>query len=432
MRIRGWLSASAAALGVWSAGLFALSNRDAAAGDWPRFRGPNGSAVVDAPIATEWGDAKNLTWKTELPGPGSSSPIVVGDRVFVTCYSGYGDGKGTGSADQLVRHLLCLSLHDGKQLWAQTVTGGPREDAYSGFIREHGYATSTPVSDGKRVYVFYGKSGVLAYDLDGNQLWKTSVGTGSAAMQWGSGASPILYKNLVIVNAAAESKSVVALDAETGKEVWKQPAPNVYQSWSTPVLVDAPEGKTELVLSAPYEVWGFDPDTGKFLWFAEAIEDQTICGSLVARDGVVYAVGGRSGSAVAVRAGGKDDVSKTHTLWKGSLAAYVPSPVLAGDRIFCVSERGILGCLNATDGKQIFQQRLRDAGGIYASPVAVGDKLLCVTRRNGTLVVSAQTGETLGVNKFSDDTDFNASPAIVDQRVLLRSNKAVYCIAPVK
>ena len=432
MRIRNWLGASAAAVGVWSAGVLGVFSRDAEAGDWPRFRGPNGSAVVDAPIATEWSDAKNLAWKAEMPGPGSSSPIVVGDRVFVTCYSGYGDGKGTGGAESLVRHLICLSLHDGKQLWSQTATGGPREDGYSGFIREHGYATSTPASDGKRVYVFFGKSGVIAFDLDGNQLWKTSVGTGSAAMQWGSGASPILYKNMVIVNAAAESKSVVALDAETGKQVWTQPAPNVYHSWATPVLVDAPEGKTELVLSAPYEVWGFDPDTGKFLWFAEAIEDQTICGSLVARDGVVYAVGGRGGSAVAVRAGGKDDVSKTHTLWKGSLSAYVPSPVLSGDRIFCVSERGILGCLNAKDGKQIFQQRLRDAGGIYASPVAVGDKLLCVTRRNGTMVISAQTGETLTVNKFSDDTDFNASPAIVDQRLLLRSNKAVYCVAPAK
>lgn len=426
MRIRHWICAAAVTLGLGAAGVGSLETARAA--DWLRFRGPNGSAVYDGPVATEWSETKNLAWKTPLPGPGSSSPIVVGDKVFLTCYSGYGAAGAGSDPEQLVRHLVCLSLKDGKQLWSQTTTGGPREDGYQGFIQEHGYATSTPVSDGKRVYVFYGKSGVVAYDLDGNQVWKTSVGTGSAAMRWGSGASPIVYKNLVIVNAAAESKAVIALDSETGKEVWKQEAPNVYQSWSTPVLVEAPEGKTELVLSAPYEIWGFDPDTGKFLWFAEAIEDQTICGSVVARNGVVYAVGGRSGSAVAVKAGGKDDVTKTHTVWKGSLSAYVPSPVLAGDRIYCVSERGILGCLNATDGKQVFQQRLRDAGGIYASPVVVGDKLLCVTRRNGTLIVSATTGETLGVNKFDDSTDFNASPAIVDGRMLLRSNKAIYCI----
>ncbi|MFO0869486.1 MAG: PQQ-binding-like beta-propeller repeat protein [Pirellulales bacterium] len=397
--------------------------------DWPRFRGPNGAAVTTEQVPATWGDEQNLAWKVPLPGPGSSSPIVVGDRIFVTCYTGYGAGAG-GELNQLKRHLLCLSLKDGSRLWEQTVTGGPIEDGFSGFLREHGYATSTPVSDGQRVFVFYGKSGVIAYDLEGKQLWQTSVGTGSAANRWGSGASPIVFENRVIVNAAAEGRAIVALDAATGQEVWKSPADNIYQSWSTPVLVDAPEGRTEMVVSAPYELWGFDPATGKFLWFAEAIEDQTICGSLVARDGVVYAVGGRGGSAVAVRAGGRDDVTKTHTVWKGSLSSYVPSPVLAGERIFCVNERGILGCLGSKDGKQIFQQRLRDAGGIYASPVVAGDKLLVVTRRNGTLVVSATgQGELLGTNKFSDDTDFNASPAIVGGRLLLRSNKALYCVS---
>lgn len=420
----------------WLAGvsLLCFTTGVADAADWLRFRGPNGSAVSNDSAPTEWGDHTNLAWKVELPGPGSSSPIVVGDRVFVTCYSGYGaGGEGNESIEKLTRHLLCLSLADGKLLWTRQVAGGPREDAYSGFIRDHGYATSTPASDGRRVFVFFGKSGMLAYDLDGQELWRTSVGTGSAANRWGSGASPIVYQNLVIVNAAAESKSVIALDGETGKEVWKSPADNVYQSWSTPVLVDTPDGQTEMVLSAPYELWGFEPSTGKFLWFAEAIEDQTICGSVVARDGVVYAVGGRGGSAVAVRAGGKDDVTKTHTVWKGSLSSYVPSPVLAGDKIFCVSERGILGCLNANDGKQVFQQRLRDAGGIYASPVAIGDKLLFVTRRNGTLVVATTgSGAVLATNKFSDDTDFNASPAVANGRILLRSNKAIYCVAAPK
>lgn len=429
---REWVSRSSRWLagGVLAGGIVDATWTPSSAADWWRFRGPNGSAVANEKIPENWGDEKNLTWKAELPGPGSSSPIVVGDKIFVTCYTGYGTNAERGAAENLIRHLLCLSLKDGQLLWDQSISGGSTEDGFSGFLREHGYATSTPVSDGQRVFVFYGKAGVIAYDLNGQRLWQTSVGTGSAANRWGSGASPIIYKDLVIVNAAAESKSIIALDGVTGKQVWKSPADNIYQSWSTPVLVDLPEGGVEMVLSAPYELWGFNPATGKFLWYADAIEDQTICGSAVARDGVVYAVGGRGGSAVAVKCGGKDDVSKTHTLWKGSLSAYVPSPVLAGERIFCVSERGILGCLNVKDGKQIFQSRLRDAGGIYASPAVFGDRLLIVTRRNGTLVLDVHgSGEVLTTNKFTDDSDFNASPVVADERLLLRSNKALYCVA---
>ena len=169
---------------------------------------------------------------------------------------------------------------------------------------------------------------------------------------------------------------------------------------------------------------------GEFLWFAEGIQDSTICGSLVARDGIVYAVGGRSGSAVAVKAGGRDDVSKSHVVWKKSLSSYVPSPVLAGDRILSVNERGIVGCLDAKTGEQLFQQRLSNAGGVYASPVVIGGKAYIVTRENGTFVMDLSgKGEVLTQNKLDDETDFNASPAVADGKLLLRSNRSLYCIA---
>lgn len=402
------------------------------AGDWTRFRGPNGSAVSDARgVPTEWGDSKNLAWKTELPGPGSSSPIIVGDRVFVTCYTGYGTSRAApGDLSQLQRHLICISLSDGKVLWDRPISAKQPEDRFNGFLRDHGYATSTPVSDGEQVFVFFGKSGVLAFDLDGNQLWQSPVGNGSGMNGWGSGSSPILYGNTVIVNAAAEAKSLIAFDKKTGKEAWRSDASNIYGSWATPVLVDAPKGKTELVMNAPYEMWGFDPDNGDFLWFAEGVQDMTICGSLVARDGIVYAIGGRSGSAVAVKAGGRDDVSKSHVLWKKSLSSYVPSPVLAGDRILSVNERGLVGCLSAKTGEQLFQQRLGNAGGVYASPVVIDDKAYIVTRQNGTFVLDLKgKGEVLAENTFKDDTDFNASPAVTDGKLLLRSNRALYCVA---
>ena len=403
------------------------------AADWTRFRGPNGSAVSEAKkVPTEWSDTKNLAWKTELPGPGSSCPIIVGERVFVTCYSGYGvSRRDAGDVKQLQRHLICVSLKDGKILWDKSVVSNHSEDRFSGFLQDHGYATSTPVSDGELVFVFFGKSGVLAFDFEGKQLWQTSVGTGSGMNGWGSGSSPILHRNTVIVNAAAESKSLIALDKKTGKEAWRADASSIHGSWATPVLVETSQGKTELALNAPSEMWGFDPDNGDFLWFAEGIQDNTICGSLVARDGIVYAVGGRSGSAVAVTAGGRDDVSKSHVVWKKSLRSYVPSPVLAGEHILSVNnDGGVLTGLSVKTGEQVFQHRLSNAGSIYASPVVIDGKIYVVTRRNGTFVVGVTGSKVavLGENHFEDETDFNASPAVTDGKLLLRSNRALYCI----
>lgn len=401
--------------------------------DWSRFRGPNGSAVSDArEVPTDWSDSKNLAWKTELPGPGSSSPIIVGDRVFVTSYSGYGTSRAAGDIKQLKRHLICVSLKDGQILWDKTVAAKQPEESYNRMLGEHGYATSTPVSDGEHVFVFFGRSGVLAFDLDGKQLWQSFVGSGASKSNWGSASSPILYRNTVIVNASAEAMSLIALDKKSGKEVWRSDASSIHGSWATPVLVDVPNGKSELVLSAPYEMWGFDPDNGEFLWFADGVQDETICGSLVARDGIVYAVGGRSGSAVAVKAGGRDDVSKSHLLWKKSLRSYVPSPVLVGEHILSVNnEGGVLTGLSTKSGEQAFQQRLSNAGGVYASPVVIDGKVYVVTRRSGTFVVgvSGSRATVLSENKFDDETDFNASPAVTDGKLLLRSNRALYCIA---
>ena len=167
----------------------------ASAADWPRFRGPNGTGIArDAKPPTTWSDTKNLKWKTALPGAGASSPIVWGERVFVTCYS--------GDVPKLQRHLVCVNRRDGRILWSKTVAATQSEDEMGGRIGEHGYASHTPVTDGERVYVFFGKSGVFAFDFNGTQLWQAGVGTASNEKHWGSASSLILYKNLVIVTAS--------------------------------------------------------------------------------------------------------------------------------------------------------------------------------------------------------------------------------------
>ena len=214
------------------------------------------SPPPDAQPAITWSDSQNVKWKVALPGPGSSSPIVSGERVFVTCYTGYGDGSSGGSPDQLQRHLLCLERQTGKILWDKSVPAELPEDPFSGYLTEHGYASSTPVTDGERVYVFFGKTGALAFDFEGKQLWKVNLGKQSSNRRWGSGASPVLYKNMVIVNAAEESRSVRALDKLTGKEVWKAEADSLELCFGTPMLVDGEGGRTDLALAVPGEVVG--------------------------------------------------------------------------------------------------------------------------------------------------------------------------------
>lgn len=412
------------------------------ASDWRQFRGPNGSgiAAADATPATTWSDAQNLKWKVALPGPGSSCPIVVGERVFVTCYSGYGDGGG--SPDKLQRHLVCVDRATGKILWDKSVPAELPEDPFSGYLTEHGYASSTTVTDGERVYVFFGKTGALAFDLEGKQLWQVNLGKLSNNRRWGSGASPVLYKDSVIVNAGGESRSVRALDKLTGKELWKAEADSLDLCFGTPMLVDGEGGRIDLVLALPGEVWGLNPDTGKLRWFAETGIDGNVSPSVVAADGVVFVTGGfpRQGSA-AVRAGGKGDVAKTHLLWSSQNASYVPSPVVHNGHLFVVSDQGFATCMEAKTGKVIYKERLPGAsetgrGGkpFYASPVLANGQLYAVSRRNGAFVIEAKPEfKLVAQNKLArDDSDFNATPALVGRQLFLRSNRTLYCIESVQ
>ncbi|RPI76852.1 MAG: serine/threonine protein kinase [Planctomycetaceae bacterium] len=417
--------------------LFLLSIAIAApviAADWPRFRGVNGSGTSDTKnLPREWSDAAGVVWKTELPGPGASSPIVIGDQIFVTSYRGV-TTSDAGDLSKLEYVLSSFDAKTGQLQWQQIEHAKPGEDRYEGFLASHGYASSTPTSDGKRVFAFYGKSGVYAYDLQGRKLWSQDVGKGSAPVNWGSANSPIIYKNLLIVPAASESKTLFAFDVETGKEAWKITADGFYGTWTTPGLVTVATGKQELVMSVPHEIWGIDPETGEFLWFCEGIRDDGVCTSVVIEGDMVYAVGGRGGSAVAVRAGGKDDVTKTHVKWTKSIGSYVTSPVIQGDHLYWVNDRGLAICLSLADGATVFQSRVPDAGQTYASVLAADGKLYAVTRQNGTFVLAASPKfELLARVVFAPAEEiFNASPAVSDGHLLLRSDKYLYCVGGAK
>ncbi len=417
--------------------------RPLAAAEWPQFRGPDGLGIsADANVATQWSESKNLKWKTRLPGPGSSSPIVWGPHVFVTCYSGYGLSRSNpGNIQELVRHLICIDRENGKVVWKQTVKAEMPEDAFSGMgVPEHGYASNTPATDGERLFVFFGKTGVLAFDLKGNQLWQVNVGKESSNRRWGSSASLTLYKDTVIVNASEESQSIRALDKITGKEVWKSEASSLELTYGTPLLVPLAGDGKELVIGVPNEVWGLNPDTGRLKWYAETGLDGNVSPSPVAANGIAYIFGGyHNTSSVAIRTGGKGDVTDTHTLWTSRHASYVPSPVIHNEKLYWASDQGIAFCADPKTGKTIYRERLSrtmGSGGrrggkpFYASAVAVGNKLIYVSRKGGTYVLAAKPEfEQLAHNEFdTDESDFNASLAISDGQLFLRSNRFLYCI----
>jgi len=262
------------------------------AADWPRFLGPTGTAVVKkAAVPLTWSDSENMTWKADMPGPGSSSPIVVGDKVFLTCWSGYGDKDGAKDMSKLQRHLVCLSLKDGSKLWESTVKPTAEEDPYEGFITEHGYATSTPVSDGEHVYVFFGKTGALAFDMTGKQIWHTPLGTGSSGRRWGSGGSPILNGDTLIVNATDESKALVALDKKTGNQLWKATGDKIELAYSIPSVIET-NGRTDIVFPIADELWGLSPETGKLRWYATHGLPGNISPALIQDGDIVYLFGG--------------------------------------------------------------------------------------------------------------------------------------------
>ena len=405
------------------------------ADDWTRFRGVNGTGVSDSTmLPTSWSDSENIAWKVELPGAGSSSPIVTGDRIFVTCYSGYGIGR-EGSADQLVRHLICVDGTQGKILWDKTVPAGDREDPYQGYISEHGYASNSATTDGTHVFVFHGKSGVFAYDMEGSELWNHSVGKESSNRQWGSAASLVLLDNKLIVNASEESRAVIALDKVSGQEIWKAEASALELSYGTPAAVNRDDGKTELVLAVPGEVWGLNSDTGKLSWFVETQLTGNISPSPLVVNQSVYVFGGyRSAGSYLVRSGGKGDITKSHVEWYSRNSSYVATPAYHDGHLYWIDDQGIAWCQEASSGKQVYRQRVQQlkSGGrpVYASPIVAGGKLYVVTRHDGTLIIPATTEFTVESHNVltSDETDFNATPAIYDNQLLLRSNRALYCI----
>lgn len=398
--------------------------------NWPCFRGPNRVGVSNQKgLPHEWSDTKNIVWKTPLPGRGGSSPIVWGDRVYVTAYSGYGLVKDDPNRNtpKLERHLFGINRQDGRVLWKADWPANAPEHPIVQFLDLHGYASSTPVADETGVYVYYGTGGVVAYGHNGQKKWAKQLGT--KYHNWGTASSPILFENLLIVHADIEDQALVALDKQTGREVWKVETGSDRDSWSTPLIVQA-GGRQELVFhhsrGEPATLAAVDPRNGSSLWRCGVLKNY-LCPSPIAHDGTIYTIAYQQGAAI--QAGGSGDVTPTWKIGKGST---VCTPVFYEGHLYWPNEEeGIAYCVNAKTGDLIYQQRLDPRPGlIYASGIIADGKLYYVSRENGTFVLAAQPKfELLAHNLIgSDESVFNATPAISRGQLLLRSDKALYCI----
>ena len=372
----------------------------------------------------------------QVASAGTSSPITTGDKIIVTCNAGYGvaigfdprkDDGQAGDQHSLKRVVACYDRKNGAELWKKEISPQLPESTFVGFMREHSYSTSTPVTDGTHVFVFFGKTGVFAFDLKGEQIWQADVG--KMTNPWGTGASPILYKDLLIINAAIESNSLVALDKKTGKEIWRKKG--IGRSWSSPIIVKTKEGKDELVIHLPAKLAGYNPATGEELWTCSGNGCGGEAATPVARDGIVYAISSPlNNTAFAVKAGGRGEVNETHILWKYRTRNVQCSPVLFGDHMCWVA--GTMFCLNIADGKVTSKTTIHSGDGRteYPSAVVAGGKIYAFSRDNGLFVITAgEKVETLSQLRFPEDTSiFTASPAISDERMYLRSNTYLYCV----
>ncbi|HEX5602669.1 MAG TPA: PQQ-binding-like beta-propeller repeat protein [Pyrinomonadaceae bacterium] len=419
----------------------------AEAGNWPQWRGPDGSGISNEKnLPSEWSPTKNIKWRVAIDGRAHSSPIVWENRIFLTTavegsvVPGAAAVKHTGDDGKPFLHpdsvgadkkhtfkVICIDRDSGKIAWQSTAWEGT---PYDNRHRKSSYAASTPATDGKLVYAFFGTEGLYAYDFKGKLAWKADLGKlGTVGM--GTGTSPILFDNLVIVQADEENGAasfIVAVDKNTGKEAWRTQR-KVQVSWSTPLLVRTSK-RAELIASGTESVISYDPATGKELWRHKGVESNAIP-SPVANNEMVFLVAGFPAKiAMAIKLGQSGDLTGTPNVpWtyaKGT--AYVPSPILYGDYLYLTTDRGILTCIDAKTGEVKYEGgRIPIPATFTASPVAFEGKILMTSEDGDTFIVKAgPKHEILGTNSIGEPV--YASPAIADGRIFIRGEKNLYCI----
>jgi outer membrane protein assembly factor BamB len=432
--------------------------------NWAQWRGPlaNGLGPAANPPIT-WSETKNIKWKVEIPGRGSATPIVWENQIFIqtavatgkkpetpaaksdsttsAAPAGVGNqppggrpggGRGPASAAPTEIYqftLLCLDRQTGKTLWQKIAR---EEVPHEGHHQDHGFSSFSPVTDGDHVFAYFGSRGLYCYDMKGELRWSKNFGKMKTKLGFGEASSPALVGKTLVVNWDHDGESfVVALDKETGKEVWRQ-SRDEETSWSTPFIVQL-ENKTEVVTSATRKVRSYDLASGKLLWECAGLGVNAIP-TPVSGHGMVYAMSGYTRPALlAIRLGRTGDLTGTDAIaWNLSRSTpYVSSPLLYGDLLYMFSNRnGILSCFDAKSGRPHYQEQRIEAlsTGVYASIVGAAGRVYLVGRNGATVVIKqSEKLEELATNKLDEGID--ASPALAGQELFLRGSKHLYCIA---
>ncbi|MBI1315116.1 PQQ-binding-like beta-propeller repeat protein [bacterium] len=382
--------------------------------NWPGWRGPLQTGhSLETGFPHEWNDS-NVLWSSDLPGDGQSSPVIWGDRIFLT----------TALDGGRERVILCADRRSGKILWQKSLWKGEPEPTH----KMNGWASATCATDGERVYAFFGKGGGLfCLSVDGDLVWNRNLG--DFPSPWGTAACPVLVDDLVIQNCDSEGDSfLLAVDAKTGKDAWRTPRESL-RGWSTPVLIET-SGRREIVLQGETGVRAYDPKSGKQLWQTTGSKGRGTP-TVTPANGLLYVVPGRPGETVALQPGGSGDVTASHKKWGVQRKGRdLPSPIVIGDFVLIMSQKGgILTCYDAQTGEQYWQERI--GGNHSASPVAFDGLAAFIAEEGEALII--RPGKQLDIvsrNTLTagDDEIFRASITPSAGQLFLRSTKKLYCV----
>ncbi|MCX6908074.1 MAG: PQQ-binding-like beta-propeller repeat protein [Verrucomicrobia bacterium] len=412
--------------------------------NWPQWRGPLANGVAphgDPPV--EWSETRNVQWKVALPGRGASTPIIWEDQVFILTAIPTGkkvevkpDAVPPGPNAHMVDPaceaqrftVMALDRETGKVRWQQTA----REKVpHEGYHRDHGYASGSPVTDGKHLVAYFGSNGLFCYDLTGRLLWQKDLGLQRTRYGYGEGTSPALHGHTVVILWDHEGEDfIVALDVRDGKELWRQKRDEP-TGWSTPLIIEH-EGRWQVVVNATNKARSYDLTTGELLWECGGLTVNAIP-SPVAGLGLVFVMSGFRGNALyAIRPGARGDIAGTPAVvWsKRKHTPYVPSPLLYGNRLYVPFwNNPVLSILDAATGNPLVEaQRLEGIQGVYASPVGAADRVYLVGRDGNAVVLKkADKLEVLARNRLDDG--FDASPAIAGKQMFLRGRQFLYCLS---
>lgn len=412
---------------------------------WPQWRGPGADGVApESSPPLEWAEGKNVVWKVELPGAGNGSPIVWGDRVYLLTAVPTGEAAAphrlpdpegrdphpsvSPATEVMAFTVLALDRGSGETVWRTVVR---EEVPHDGTHQDGSYASSSPVTDGERVYAFFGSRGTYALDLYGQIVWQKDLGDMTVRRGFGEGASPALYEDKLVLLWDHEGPSfIVTLDKVTGEELWRQERDEI-TSWTTPLVVSV-GGKAQVVTAATQKVRSYDLETGELLWESPGMTLNSIP-SPVDGDGLVYLMSGFRGStlqAIPLATARGELTAENGIAWTHERdTPYVPSPLLYdGILYFMKSNSGILSALDAKSGESYYLERVSGIDNVYASPVAA-DGRVYITSRDGVTVVlkHGKTLEILSTNELDDG--FDASPAVAGDEIFLRGHRSLYKIA---